>query len=198
MAPDAPADSTLPSDNLPDPARVSDLVAALTDAAKGLEVARRALGDDYVQQVARLHRDAAEHQKGLVSSAGDLKSTVQQVLDEARSDLGVKAKRAEELSGMLAQKLSAVDVARARLQADVDNLSAIGARLGAERDTWQAQVRAAEARYDAVTQELRGAVMADKARISRLEEELRGLMASREGTEARLVALEKKKMFGIF
>ncbi len=106
--------------------------------------------------------------------------------------------RAADLAERLKGELTESQNARGRADAGVEAISSAIRQVRADRELWEAQGRAAEARNDAAVQDLRRALADEQARVTALEAANKRLLESQQALEERLTTLEKKKVFGIF
>jgi len=128
-------------------------------------------------------------------------------IEEARATLAAdysehKQKLEADVEGLttkLRDELQAVATLKKRLDEQLEELERALKGVRTERQTWEAQARATDARHDAATQELRAELAVERARVTELETENRRLRVEQGALDERLAALEnKKKVFGLF
>ena len=119
-------------------------------------------------------------------------------VETATRKLADLQQRAADLAERLKGELTESQNARGRVDAGVEAISSAIRQVRADREMWEAQGRAAEARNEAAVQELRRALADDRARVAALEAANKRLLEAHATLEERLAVLEKKKVFGLF
>jgi chromosome segregation ATPase len=193
-----PSDPVPQHVELPTPASLQQLVDALTAASNDVRDARRALAEDFARHVERMTALASDARTAADAAADSYKNEIERSVTTALSKLAAQEERGTTLTAKVATELRSLELARTRLDAGLDSVATVTRQLRAERETWEAQARATQARHEAAEQELRVALATERSRISKLEAENRRLAEQQGALEERIAALEKKKLFGLF
>ena len=182
----------------PSPEGLQELIDALKTACREVAAARRQVEADSKAQVEQLRADAAHSIASTKATAEGHLRDLRVAVETATRKLADLEQRAAELAERLKRELTESQNARSRVDAGVDAISSAIRQVRTDRETWEAQGRAAEARNEAAVQELRRALADEKARVTALEAANKRLLEAHSTLEERLTALEKKKVFGLF
>jgi chromosome segregation ATPase len=168
---------------LPAPADMEELVAALVDAGKSVR-----------ETSARLEGELA----GQMTSLEERSAALSERLD---ADL----KKLEEIKARLMLGLEELDSALRRLRTERETWESASRATDARHAVTTAELRAElvaeRAQITSLEEEnrkLRAELVAEQVRISTLEEANRKLREQHEGLDERLSALENKKFLGLF
>jgi len=182
----------------PSPEGLQELIDALTAASREVTAARRQVEGDYKAQVELLRADAGRTMASVQSAAEGHQRDLRVAVETAMRKLADLEQRAAGLAERLNGELAESKSARHRVDAGVDAISLAIRQIRADRETWEVQGRATEARSEAAVQELRRALAHERARVAALETENKQLLEAHEALGERLTVLEKKKVFGLF
>ncbi len=182
----------------PSPEGLQELIDALKTACGDVVLARRQLEDDRKAQVEQLCVDAERSIAAARATAEGHQRELRVAVETATRKLADLQQRAADLAERLKGELTESQNARGRADAGVEAISSAIRQVRADRELWEAQGRAAEARNDAAVQDLRRALADEQARVTALEAANKRLLESQQALEERLTTLEKKKVFGIF
>ena len=182
----------------PSPEGLQELVDALKTACNEVAAARRQLEDDSKAQVEQLRIDAGRSIASTKATAEGHQRDLRIAVETATRKLADLDQRALVLAERLKGELAEVQTARGRVEAGVEEISSAIRLIRADRETWEAQGRAAKARNEAAVQELRRALADENARVTALKAANKRLVAAHATLEKRLAVLEKKKVFGLF
>ena len=187
-----------PGADLPSPEGLQELIDALKTACNEVAAARHQVEAECKGQVedvrVEVGRALASAQAAAVAHQRDLRVAV----ETATRKLADLEQRAANLAERLKGELTESQNARGRVEAGIEAISSAIRQVRADRETWEAQGRAAEARNEAAVQELRRALADEKARVTALEAANKRLVEAHATLEERLAVLEKKKVFGLF
>jgi DNA repair exonuclease SbcCD ATPase subunit len=182
----------------PSPEGLQELIDALKAACREVAAARQQMDADAKAHADQLRADAARSIASSQSAAEGHHRDLRIALEAATRRLADLEQRASDLAERLKGELAEVQSARGRVDAGVEAISSTIRQVRADRETWEAQGRAAEARNDAAVQELRRALADERARVTALEASNKRLSDAHATLEERLAVLEKKKVFGLF
>ena len=182
----------------PSPEGLQELIEALKTACSEVVAARRQVEDDGKAQVERLRVDAERSSATARATSEGHQRDLRVTVETATHKLADLQQRAADVAERLKGELTESQNARGRVDAGVEAISSAIRQVRADREMWEAQGRAAEARNDAAVQELRRELADEQARVAALEAANKRLLESQEALEERLTTLEKKKVFGIF
>lgn len=184
--------------DLPSPEGLQELIDALKTACSEVAAARHQVEADCKGQVEQVRAEAGRSIASAQAAAEGHQRDLRGALETATRKLAELEQRAANLAERLMGELAESQNARGRVDAGVEAISSAIRQVRADRETWEAQGRAAEARNEAAVQELRRALADEKARVTALEAANKRLEEAHATLEERLAALEKKKVFGLF
>ena len=183
---------------VPSPEGLQELIDALKIACGDVVLARRQLEDDRKAQVEQLRVDAERGIAAARATAEGHQRELRVTVETATRKLADLQQRAANLAERLQGELAESQNARGRVDAGVEAISSAIRQVRADREMWEAQGQAAEARNDAPVRELRRALADEQARVTALEAANKRLLEAHATLEERLAVLEKKKVLGIF
>ena len=187
-----------PPEDLPSPRTVSELMALLAEAARGIEQIRVSLDESYAREIERIRSQAAEQYEKITSVFDDLKASVHREVNGATENLERRGKEVDDLETRLTSALGAVEAARLQLRTDLEALAATTANIRADQAAWQARAAEEEAKRNATIAGLGAALDIERNRISQIESYLHAHAEQHTVLEERIKALENKKVLGIF
>lgn len=182
----------------PSPEVIQELIDALKEASLDVSEAKRRVEAEYAGHVERL---AVDTQQGVAAARASIeayKSDLDRAVEAATRKLEALEVRSAMLAAKLSRDLTDSESGRTRLEAALETITSTIRQVRADRDTWEAQTRAAEARNEAALQDLRMSLADEKLRNAALEAANRRQAEVNAAMEERLTALEKKKVFGLF
>lgn len=182
----------------PSPEGLQALVDALKTACGEVAAARLQMEDESKAQVEKLRIEATRSVASAKATAEAQQRDLHVTVEAATRRLADFELRAADLAERLKGELAEAQTARGRVDAGVEEIFSAVRLVRADRETWEAQGRAAEARNEAALQELRRALADEKARVTALEAANKRLLEAHATLEERLAVLEKKKVFGLF
>ncbi len=184
--------------DLPSPEGLRELISALKTACNEVAAARIQVEADCKSQVAKVRAEAARSVASAQAAAEGHQRDLRVAVETATRKLADLEQQAANLAERLKGELAESQNARGRVNAGVEAISSAIRQVRADRETWEAEGRAAEARSEAAVEELRRALADEKARVTTLEAANKRLLEAHATLEERLAALEKKKIFGLF
>ncbi len=182
----------------PSPEGLQELIDALKAACSEVATARDQLVSDAKTQAEQLRAEASRSIATAQAAAEGLQRDLRGAQGLTARRLTDFEQRAGDLTARLAGELSESQKARSRVEAGVEELSSALRQVRADRQTWEAQGRAAAAREGAALLELHQALLHEKARVTALEAANMRLLEAHATLEERLGMLERKKVFGLF
>lgn len=182
----------------PSPEGLQELIDALKTACSEVIAARRQVEDDCKAQVEQLRVDAERSNATARAATEGHQRDLRVTVETATRRLADLQQRAADLAEQLKGELTESQNARGRVDAGVEAISSAIRQVRADREMWEAQGRAAEARNDAAVQELRRALADDQARVTALEAANKQLLEALEKLREQVNVVEKRKIFGLF
>ena len=190
----AEAQAVLP----PSPEMLQELIDALTSASRDVSETRLRVETEYAGHVERLSAGAARGLAKAQASVDAYKRELNEAVEDATLKLTELEARSANLKSKLSHDLTTVEAVRERVEADLSTISETIRQVRADRDIWDSQAQAMEARHETALQGLRRSLAVERTRIDELEAANKLLSDMNTSLEERLTTLEKKKVFGLF